>query len=141
WLERKADDGVRPWMEAMNLGNFLFTITLHERGQLSLSLRRTSALFYAAQQVIIVAAATSRIGRIESHGRPDLPRFLLTRWKLKAFRHDADDDALQAVEVGLAADDVGITRKGALPSAIGNVCHDLSSRRIVGWRNHPTGKR
>ena len=62
---------------------------------------------------------------------------LLTRRKLKAFWHDADDGALQAIEVGFAADDVGIACKNALPRTIRNVRYHLCSRRIVRWRYPP----
>jgi len=88
-----------------------------------------------------VAAAVARIRGIQSQCGPDLGRLLLTRWKLKAFRHDADDDALQAVEVRLTAHDLGITCKSALPGAIGNVCDNLSSGDIIGLRNEPPGNR
>src|SRR5689334_24520414 len=41
--------------------------------------------------------------------------------KLKALRHDADNHAFQAIEISLAANDIGVTGKNALPGAIGNV--------------------
>src|SRR5437773_2584535 len=79
----------------------------------------------------------ARIRRIQSQSGPDLGGVLLTRRKLKAFWHDADDGALQAIEVGFAADDVGIACKNALPRTIRNVRYHLCSRRIVRWRYQP----
>src|SRR5690242_5619898 len=125
----------------MGLGSFLFTITLHKRGQLALGPRRGNLWLEAAQQVIIVAAAAARIRGIQSQGGPDLGRLLLPGRKLKALRHDADNHAFQAIEISLAANDIGVTGKNALPGAIGNVGYYLSSRHIVRWRYEAPGNR
>src|SRR5437016_1813119 len=100
-------------MEAVHLRHFFFAIALHQRGQLSLSLRCGNARFHPAQQIIIVAAAIAWIRWIQSQSGPDLSGVLLARRKLKALRHYADDGAFQAIEVSFAADDVGITRENA----------------------------
>jgi len=50
---------------------------------------------------------------------------------MKTLRHDSDDRAFQAIEVRLPADDIGITRKNALPRAVGNIGHHLRSGYIV----------
>ena len=88
-----------------------------------------------------MTAAIARIRRIQSQGGPDLRRFLFARCKLKALGHDADDDAFQAIEVRLTANDVGIPCKNALPGAIGNISNHLRSGDIVALRYQPPGDR
>src|SRR5712664_1460487 len=81
-----------------------------------------------------MSASISRVCRIESQCGPELRRLWLARRKLKTLRHHADDVAFQAVEVRLPPHDMGITRKNALPGAVGNIGHHLRSWYIVRLR-------
>ena len=65
-LQRKADDSVSFWVEAMRLGRSFLAITLNQRGQLSLSFDRRDSRLHPAKQIIVVATAVTRIRWIQS---------------------------------------------------------------------------